>query len=359
MTCAEARGAIDAYLDDELGVLEALRVQGHLRRCAGCRQVMDSEATLHALLEADVLHDEPPERLRQRIRQQCAALVSAEPRVPARRRPSALFGAYLSGAVMGVLLLAIVIIPGSRGLVGGHLAVDAVAWHRHHATGPIHALEVRTHDPALLATWLKSRLGVTVPFPSVSVRGERLVGARVAAIAERQAAHVLYEGEGRRVSLFATRRPFRPSTDGAEHMVEGLELYTATLDGVSVAWWNDGGHLYVAAVETGEADLMALAAPCVRLDWNGPPRLRRAGSDHERSSTHDSCRWNSRASEPGPARSAHGVCRARLGPLVPARVRRVRPADHTDPNLPTVASPSTPLRASCGGPTTDGQVDAL
>jgi anti-sigma factor RsiW len=266
MTCAEARAAIDAYLDDELGVLEVLRVQTHARRCDGCRQVMDSEATLHALLAADVLHDEAPERLRERIRQQAAALVPEEPRAPSRRRPAALFGAYLSGAVMGALLLALFIIPGSRSPKGGQVAVDAVAWHLDHATGPMPDLDVRTADPALLAAWLKRRLGLTVPFPPVSVRGEGLVGARVAAIAERQAAHVLYEGNGRRVSLFATRRPVRPSADGTEHRVEGLELYTVTLDGVSVAWWNDGGHLYVAAVETGEADLMALAALCVRLD---------------------------------------------------------------------------------------------
>jgi anti-sigma factor RsiW len=283
MTCVEARGAIDAYLDDELGVLEALRVQGHLLRCAGCRQVVDSEATLHALLAADILHDEPPERLRERIRQQCETFVSAESPAPARRRPAALFGAYLSGAVMGALLLALLIIPGSRSRVDGQLAVDAVAWHLHHATGPIRDLEVRTADPARLATWLKSRLGLTVPFPPVSVRGERLVGARVAAIAEHPAAHVLYEGNGRRVSLFATRRPFRPSADGTEHVVEGLELYTATLDGVSVAWWNDGEHLYVAAVETGEADLMALAALCVQLDRDrsAQPAPRRVGPRKE------------------------------------------------------------------------------
>lgn len=266
MTCAEARAAIDAYLDDELGVLEVLRVQTHVRRCDDCRQVLDSEATLHALLAADVLHDEAPERLRERIRREGAALVSEEPRAPARRRRAALFGAYLSGAVMGALLLAIFIIPGSRSPKSAQLAVHAVAWHLDHATRPMLDLGVRTANPALLAAWLKRRLGLTVPFPPVSVRGERLVGARVAAIAERQAAHVLYEGNGRRVSLFAARWPVRQSADGTEHMVEGLELYTATLNGVSVAWWSDGDHLYVAAVETGEADLLALAALCVRLD---------------------------------------------------------------------------------------------
>ena len=264
MTCGEVRGAIDAYLDDELGVLEALRVQSHVRRCDACRNVLDAEATLHALLAADALQDDVPERLRERIVRQSAVL-GGKTSSPRRWRVT-LFGAYLSGAATVALLLALLFIPASRSPAEGRLAMDAVVWHRHRTASPTADLDLRTADPERLAAWLHSRLGLVVAFPPAGVRGERLVGARLAQLADRRAAQVLYEGGGRRVSLFATRRPFHMAAEGVEHSMEGLELYMATLEGVSVAWWNDGGHLYVAAVETGEADLMALAALCVRLD---------------------------------------------------------------------------------------------
>jgi predicted anti-sigma-YlaC factor YlaD len=67
MRCEEVRAAIGAYLDEELSVLEILRVDEHLEHCDVCRQVRDSEADLHALLAADAVLDAPPARLRERV----------------------------------------------------------------------------------------------------------------------------------------------------------------------------------------------------------------------------------------------------------------------------------------------------
>jgi mycothiol system anti-sigma-R factor len=68
MTCQEALASLDPYLDEELSMLEILRVEHHLEQCDACRQVRDSEANLHALLAADAVCDAPPAGLRERIR---------------------------------------------------------------------------------------------------------------------------------------------------------------------------------------------------------------------------------------------------------------------------------------------------
>src|SRR5262245_60755944 len=73
MTCQDALSAMDAYLDGELTVFEVLRVERHLAHCASCRHVMDSEAALHALLEADGMDEVPPASLRERILYQVRA----------------------------------------------------------------------------------------------------------------------------------------------------------------------------------------------------------------------------------------------------------------------------------------------
>ncbi len=39
MTCDEFLRAIDAYLDDELSVMDILRAQGHLVACEFCHRV--------------------------------------------------------------------------------------------------------------------------------------------------------------------------------------------------------------------------------------------------------------------------------------------------------------------------------
>ena len=74
MTCEQVLLAIDAYLDEEVTPLEALTVEDHLRECDACRRVVETQASLHALLAADALQDEPPARLRPRI----ISLITAE-----------------------------------------------------------------------------------------------------------------------------------------------------------------------------------------------------------------------------------------------------------------------------------------
>ena len=53
MRCDEFLGAIDAYFDDELSIMDILRVHRHLLSCECCYRVMGSEAALHSLLADD------------------------------------------------------------------------------------------------------------------------------------------------------------------------------------------------------------------------------------------------------------------------------------------------------------------
>jgi mycothiol system anti-sigma-R factor len=67
MACDEFLAAIDAYLDEELSIVDILRMHGHLLSCECCYRVMESEATLHSLLAEDAASDQPPGSLRERI----------------------------------------------------------------------------------------------------------------------------------------------------------------------------------------------------------------------------------------------------------------------------------------------------
>jgi putative zinc finger protein len=67
MKCDQFLGAIDPYLDEELSIIDSLRMHGHLLLCKRCRQVIGSETTLHALLVKDGMADQPSDSLRERI----------------------------------------------------------------------------------------------------------------------------------------------------------------------------------------------------------------------------------------------------------------------------------------------------
>ena len=268
MRCEEVRAAIGAYLDEELSVLEILRVDEHLEHCEACRQVRNSEADLHALLAADAVLDAPPARLRENI---LASVAPAELALsgdrPGRRAP--VLRIVLACATAAVLLLGVLLVAGSRGPAAGPLTADVVVWHLD-AERNVVDLELKTSDSSRVTAWLGRRLGLRASFPSVAPGGERLVGARVSSIASHQAAQLLYEGDGPRFSLFLMRWPFRRPQEATEHLVEGTEVYLATLVGVRVAWWSEGWHLYVAAARASDAELLDFAALCVRLARERP-----------------------------------------------------------------------------------------
>ncbi len=67
MTCQELMLVIDAFVDDELSVMENLRVQAHLVFCHACRGTVESEVRLRGLIEADARAEVTPPHLRDRI----------------------------------------------------------------------------------------------------------------------------------------------------------------------------------------------------------------------------------------------------------------------------------------------------
>ena len=265
MTCRDVLTALDAYLDDELTVLETLRVQQHLGRCVACGKAAETEAALHGLLAAEAMHEAPPVALQARILRD----IRAETEAPVTRRrrrmpfiPS--LGRLPRGALAG-LLLACLPLSGTGGPADAPFAGDVVARHLRYATGAVADLDLVTPDAPRLAGWLTHHLGFDVGVPRAAGRGERLLGGGVSSIANRPAAYVLYEGEGgQRVSLFVARQWSRAPTEGSEESIDGVDLYTATLNGVSLAWWADRGRLYLALAREGTTDLRGLAVRCIR-----------------------------------------------------------------------------------------------
>ena len=278
MTCNEFVRAIDAYLDDELSVLDILRVHAHLLACGLCPRVMESEAALHSLLAEDAVRDQPPELLRSRIVRRVAAEEDVEALSPSVARskggPFAALSALLAAAALVVLLLLVPLLPESRGprdLVP--LAAELAAKHVLYSSGREAALEMRTSDPAEMSRWGERRLGLSLKVPRLDEAGGRLVGGRLSSLADAPAVYLLYEWGGRRVSLFVTRSVPDGRRGGSERAVDGVELTTEALRGVALAWWEeeDEGQLYAAASTGDPSGLRQFALLCMRSGQPATP----------------------------------------------------------------------------------------
>jgi len=263
MTCRELVNAIDAYLDGEIPAFEILRMHEHLLDCAGCRTALESEAALHSLLGNEATGDDAPPALRRRVLERIGAASAPSP----RRRPPRV-RLVLGGIGLFVVLLASVlaISLGRPPESVPPFAQEIAAKHRLYTDAGGPALEMTTSDVGGLSQWLAQRVGFTVKAPGRLPPAQRLVGGRVSSVADAPAAYLRYDWHDRALSLFVTARQPGDRPEGAERLVDGMELYTATLPGISLAWWEDSGRLYTAA-STGPVErLQEFALLCVRND---------------------------------------------------------------------------------------------
>ncbi len=266
MTCPDTLGALDAYLDNELSVMDILRVQGHLLRCDRCRAVAESEGVLHSLLAADAVQDEPSAQLRERILQQIGELPPPARPAPAWRRWSGRTAIGLACAALVVgTVVGVVLGPALRGPERiGPIVEEVVAKHAlYDAQGPA-TLQRVTGDRVALAVWLEGRLGFSIKAPSGARPGDRLLGGRLSSLADTPAAYLVYQWGPRRISLFVAQVGNGEAQGGRKVIAEGVELYSAALRGITVTWWEDAELLYLAAAAGGERELREFALLCAR-----------------------------------------------------------------------------------------------
>ncbi len=272
MRCEEFVRAIDAYLDDELAVMDILRAHGHLLSCELCPRLMGAEVTLHALVARDASREQAPDSLRERV---IRGLVDEEkagsrgersgPR--SRAGPITSLSAALVAGLLLRLLGLVLWLPGGRGPRDlAPLAAEVAAKHLLYGSGEAPTLEIRTSELSVMARRTERRLGLSLKLPQLDRADDRLVGARMSSLADAPAAYLLYERGGHRISLFVTRPVSGAGHGGVAKVVDGVELHTATLRGVALAWWEeeDEGRLYAAASAGDPDQLRDFAALCIR-----------------------------------------------------------------------------------------------
>ncbi|MBI3824851.1 MAG: zf-HC2 domain-containing protein [Candidatus Rokubacteria bacterium] len=271
MICHEFLRAVDAYLDDELSVMQALRMHGHLVSCEPCRRVMESEARLHALLSDAATGDEPPSSLRDRILQRVISEEASVFGVRSRPRSLGRVGGWLVGAAMAGLVVLVSLIPGNqRPAALTPLAAEVAAKHLLYSAGS--ASELPASEPSQLAQWLEDRVGFPVSLPHLGA-DQRLVGGRASSVADAPAAYLLYESRGRRISLFVTRPVPAAGRGASERVVQGVDVHASVLEGIHLMWWADkeDGQLYVVASSGGASELMDFARLCIQSEHAGQP----------------------------------------------------------------------------------------
>ncbi len=267
MICKELTKYIDPYLDDELSVIDNLRVQAHLVFCGECKAVVKSEVSLRSLIEADALEDSAPDYLKEKILQQIGERARPE-RSQAVGSFTSRTRLFLAGLLAGVAAMGLIVflvpyvIKGSPTNVSP-LAAEMLGKHQIYGQGTGN-LQIESSNAVEVASWLRQRLDFAVKLPQLARPGEKLLGARVSSIADGQAAYLIYERAGRRISLYIFKALPMDFSSGSPKLVAGVQFFTSTLGGYPVVWWEDQERYYAAISDGGINDLIEFGVLCVK-----------------------------------------------------------------------------------------------
>jgi anti-sigma factor RsiW len=251
VTCPENQTLIHGYVDGELDLGSALRLEAHLKECEVCAQAVENHKTLSRALKGSPLYFRAFGDLKQRIR---TALVECPPEhslppMPAQQttpwRLPRLAWAFL-GVAASVALAAVIalqFVPRPPTLPPDQvLAQEVLAGHVRSLMAN-HLTDVPSSDQHTVKPWFDGKLDFSPPVVDLTAEGFPLVGGRLDYLSDRPVAALVYQRRKHFINVFIW-----PSTEqSAEHAV--------MRQGYNLVHWSRSGMTYWATSDLNSTEL--------------------------------------------------------------------------------------------------------
>lgn len=250
MDCRQSESWIQLLDDGQLASEEARLLEGHLDACPSCARLQRQHRRMRTELRAAGSEVTP--------RPELASLVRAR-----------VFGSESDGArvrlgpVFAVAAVAGLVLFGAGDTLDAAPDPTDAAVQRHTRRLPP---EVRADAQGRrVHRFLREHLGMKVQLPVIKRQGSslRFVGARLDNLAGLDAAYVMYDDRGARVSLFAyPRRARHRRPRGFRRAVGagGRPLFVGRRRGYNVVAWEEADVAYAVVSDVDRAELVRLVA---------------------------------------------------------------------------------------------------
>jgi mycothiol system anti-sigma-R factor len=282
MDCAEFKLMVHAFVDGEFDAREQVEAEQHLDACPRCRELARHTALFRATLQASYTPERAPDALRARImaslQQQAQAELAAAP-VPAPALAPAVAAAprrrawapWAAAAALAALTVGAATLWSGFGPSPAPAAVDVAAppeaareaivaesVNLHRRNLPV---EITGPSDARVRYWFHGKVDFPVNLPRFDrVRQENvnLLGARLSNLREKQAAYVVYEARGQKLSVmvFDDQHRVRRVAAAPRARADEREIYNA--GGYNVAIVEDDGVTYSITSELPREDMVKL-----------------------------------------------------------------------------------------------------
>ncbi len=263
--CRDVSNRLHAYVDRALSDAEHVAVETHLRGCAKCRaelaQVRAIESRLRALWRAQ---DAPALDLWDRIR---ARLV---PPVPDRSSPMSQrlrhwgYRAAVAAALVAALAMTTIV---------GHQLLENRSFEARFVEAPVEELkafvdsrrplDVATTDLGKLRQWFQGKINYAIPEPEIR-DGVRLVGGRLCFFLERRIASMMYQADGRVLSLYVIPEDSHLMSMESEYKVAGEYVRLKRLGAYTQVMWQRNKIVYALVGDLPATQLLDLSSEFLR-----------------------------------------------------------------------------------------------
>jgi anti-sigma factor RsiW len=245
LRCAGIQRFADTYLDGEFGDRERVEFEAHLEGCETCRDKVREQAAWHRGIRDAGPHERAPAALRNRVQRAIAR--DAQPVRPWRRFSTRAVPLAAVGGILATLMFSKV--------HWSPVAADVIAKHQRNLP-----IEV-SGGVDQLKRWYAGKVDFPVRPPRLPHAALR--GGRLSDIGERQAAYLVYDVGGNKVSVFI----FDPGNESLESqrkaIIDNHEVYFDQERGYNVAMYRDRGVGYAIASDLDSGQMYKLVSAAV------------------------------------------------------------------------------------------------
>lgn len=258
MKCWQVQKYLHAHLDGELGTDLSLEVERHLAECSRCRRQMDFEIQFIDKIRSELRTTESNERLENNIRKELE-------RTGSQKRNTRIFTqvTILAAAASLILIVGVLVrnsIQQKDELPPIGIPEEVVKTHARHMP-----LEISDKDEKEVAKWFEGKVDFPVQPPKFAPGTDvRFVGARLSRINEKDAAQLVYDANGHRVTFMIFdpgKNPIGLDTENVKRPVKLIpqkDGWVTTHRGYSVGLYQRRGIAYTVASDVGEGDIIKL-----------------------------------------------------------------------------------------------------
>jgi mycothiol system anti-sigma-R factor len=247
LRCAGVSRFVDTYLDGEFGEGDRVEFEGHLNECESCRTKLRAQAEWKQAIKASAPREMAPAALRNRVSRAIAR--ESKPMLSWRQwAVRAMPAAAAVGLVATFMISKVEWSP---------VAADVVAKHQRRMP-----LEV-SGGADQVQQFFNQNLDFNVRPPQFHNEPATLRGGRLTSIGDKQAAYLVYDIHGNKVSVFIFDAGELPIEARRKAMIGNREVFLDEEHGYNVAIYRDRGVGYAITSDLDQDQMMKLVSSAV------------------------------------------------------------------------------------------------